>query len=123
MTSTRSIWIKSLVSGGLLLIGSLVWGSQVAFLSVLVGIGVALANFWLLERLVTGLIHRESRNTKRLFVTFVVKLILVFGVIGFVVLKVPLAMGWLLLGLSCVVAGIVLEGVQGLLFGPAKTQD
>ena len=117
MTTTRSIWIKSLVSGLLILLGSVIWASPRAGISVAVGILLALANFWLLERLVSGILNRQATSSKRLLLTFATKILILFGLIGLVVLKMPLDMAFFLLGLSCVVAGIVLEGLQGLFFG------
>lgn len=119
MTTTRSIWIKSLVSGLIMLVVSWLGASGQAAVSVLVGIVVALLNFWLLERLVSGILHRQTAGFKRLLPAFAAKGLILFGLLGFVVLKVPLEMGYFLLGLSCVVAGIILEGFQGLFFGPA----
>ncbi len=96
--------------------------SRTATLSVAIGIAIAVANFWLLERLVTGLINREETSSKRLLLIFIAKAAVLFGVLGYVVLKVPIVVVPFLVGLSCIVIGIVLEGIWGLV-GPQTEEE
>ena len=114
MTRTRSIWIKSLVAGLLTGVGTLYFVGHEALVSVGLGVGIATINFWLLERLVTGLVDRNRIRRRQLLIIFLSKAALLFGVLGYVVLKVPIQAGPFLLGLSCIVMGIVLEGITGL---------
>lgn len=123
LTTTRSIWIKSVASGLIMLVVSGLSASGEAVFSVGIGIAVALLNFWLLERLVSGLLQRQTASIKRLLAAFAAKGLILFGMLGYVVLKVPLEIGYFLLGLSCVVAGIILEGLQGLFFGSAVSNS
>ena len=123
LTRTRSIWIKSLVIGLLMLVGSLFVVSRVATISIGIGVGIAVANFWLLEQLVVKLLSQKKRSLTRLVLIFLAKVLILFGVIGFVVLKVPIEALPFLLGLSCIVIGIVLEGIMGFFRQPDPTEE
>lgn len=97
-------------------IGSLFFASLVAAMNVLMGVAIALTNFWLLEQLVKRMASQKKKSFIRLILIFIAKLAVLFGVIGFVVLKVPIQVIPFLLGLSAVVMGIVLQGIMDLLF-------
>lgn len=114
MTKTRSIWLKSLGVGLLALVGSLFFLSVEAAISVSIGIAIALVNFWLLERLVKGLVSQEVKKPLRLVLIFVLKVGFIFGALSIVILKMSIETVPFLLGLSCVVGGILLEGISGL---------
>jgi hypothetical protein len=116
LTKTKSIWIKSLVAGLLMLVGSLFFTNQAATMSIGIGVAIAVANFWLLERLVKALVSQKEVNSGRVVLIFIVKLLVLFGVLGFVMLKVPVEALAFLFGLSCIVVGIVFEGITSLLF-------
>jgi hypothetical protein len=122
LTKTRSIWLKSLGVGLLMLIGSLYFGNVEAAFSVAIGMAIAIVNFWLLERLIQKILGGGPKQPKRLILLFVAKVVLLLGVLGFVVLKVPMQAGYFLLGLSCIVGGIILEGLTGL-FSTSNIED
>jgi len=120
MTKTGSIWVQSLLVGLLSLVGVMVFLSIKAGVSVGIGMALALTNFWLLERLVKEVVKAGSPNKRRLIAMIVAKGIVFFGILGFVVMKVPIEAGPLLLGLSCVVGGIVLEGIKNIFVGQSE---
>jgi hypothetical protein len=116
LTKTRPIWIKILLSAIVMNIMALV-AYPPMMISVLSGSLIALANFWLLERLVGGLIGRadgRAVNMGKMLLTFVAKLAIILGVLALVMMQTPIEIIPFLIGLSCVFVGIVFEGVTGL---------
>jgi hypothetical protein len=106
-----------------MLVGSLFFVDQAATMSVGIGVAIAIANFWLLERLVNALVGKKKINLRRLILIFIAKVAVLFGVLGFVVLKVPLEAFAFLLGLSCIVLGIMIEGVTDLFGGSQSSTE
>ncbi len=104
-----------------MLIWSLFFVNREAAASVLIGVLIALANFWLLERLAIGLLGRKKASTTRLVLMFIAKMAILFGVLAFVVLRVPIQPLYFLLGLSCIVVGIVAEGIIGMFSSQVET--
>ncbi len=115
MTRTGSIWKKSLVAGACAVAGSWVFFSQTAAVSALLGVVIAIANFWLLERLVSGFASKQKVSPAKLLVIFLCKALVMFGAIGFVVMKLSIEAVPFLIGLSCLVIGITLDGLLGAL--------
>ena len=111
----RSVWKKCLATGAVLILGSMVAHSWKLSLSVAVGAFLVLANFWLLARLVKNLTGAETMVPRwRIAVQFLIKMLLIFGVLAVIILKTKIDAVGFLVGLSTVVIAIAWEGITGL---------
>lgn len=81
-------------------------------LSILGGSGIGLANFYLLARVVTGLLARESTEKGRVAALFFLKLLALAAFFG-ILFALPINMIAFLAGFATVMLAILIAGLYG----------
>lgn len=102
--------------GGIALVlalGSLFFNQIYLTLSILLGFFLVWANFWLLRKLVAGLLHKNIGRT-RLFLIFIVKYIGLMGLLGGSIIYFDLHLIGLLIGVSSLMVAVVAVSMKRL---------
>ena len=109
----RTLWLSAIV-----VLGSVFFLDVAVFVGALLGSGLAVANFWLLRRIVEAGARADSRRQGFLSLLFLVNFAAMVGVVYVAVVHAPIDMIAFLVGISSAVAAALFEslrlGRQGL---------
>lgn len=113
MKEDQLFWIEktTIILAAIFSIGSLYYTSFKLTLSIVLGFLIVQINFWLLRRIVFGLIRTQPKKAK-LLIGLALKYILLFSMLGAAIFYFNLHVIGLLVGISTLVVAIVLLGVK-----------
>ncbi|MBI1909802.1 MAG: hypothetical protein HYS22_06500 [Deltaproteobacteria bacterium] len=100
---------------GLMILGSLWTRSVETVVSLTIGVFVGLANYFLIRQIVRSLLGLSTAGKRRLVVTFILKFLFVFVIIGLILLKTHVTAVPLLVGLSNIFIAALLIAVKDIL--------
>ncbi|MDO8462324.1 MAG: hypothetical protein Q7S98_05645 [Deltaproteobacteria bacterium] len=99
---------------GLMILGSLWTRSAETIGSLTIGVTVGLANYFLIRQIVRRLLGLSTAGKGRLIITFALKFLILFAIIGLILLKTDVRPLPLLVGLSNIVVAVLLIALKDI---------
>jgi len=106
----RTLWLTVLAVAA-----SVFFWDLGVFLGVLLGGAIAVANLWVLRRIVDAGARASTRRQGLLTALFFVKFGAMIGLVYVAVVHAPMSVGAFLVGISVAFAGVVVESVRAMI--------